>query len=864
MNRIMLVVFLLAVAPITAQNQQITGVVKDISTQETLCGVAVILKDSKNNIKTYAISDQAGKFQIAVSTIAATDSLHFSMLGYEHLALSIANRNNVVALMRGKAFNLREVVVKAPRITMRRDTVSYNVASFLNAQDKTISDVLRKMHGIEVEKSGQIKYQGEAINKFYIDGMDMLGGNYTLATNNIAPENLKTVEVIENHQSTKALQDISFSDKAAINIKFKDDVKFKWIGTLKAALGGLPFLWNAHLFAMRIGKKQQSINNFKCNNSGENISADNHSFSLENIINSNAETYQLPNYIFVGSSSAPIAEHRTRFNHSCSFNSLNAWKLNDNYQLNVQGNYLFDQLQSDNTSKTIYYLENENITISENENAISRKHAASGKVELLANSEKFFLKEVLSAKMNWNEIKLQTAGTYPNLQKATTPDWSLDNDFQFVKRVGSHALTITSKNQYLSSSEKLSIHRENENPQQQTVDNSAFFSNLTASYGIKIKRWSLSFAGGYSYLNNNLLTELSGVNDFNVFDNHSRLKKSRVLLNPKLTFKKYSFQATINIPVSYYHYSFYDMNDSITTPNDLLAIAPALMMEYKITAKFKLFCSGRWAKQEIDDRQLYTGLIMSDYRHIHRGNLNFQSDQQANITGGFSFKNPINSLFFSGNVSQIWMKRATIEQQTFTQNYIISSMIVNSNKCNIFSAGFQASKGIDQIRGLVGFDIDYSLMETEMIRDFVPVPYITQTVNVAPRFNCKFARWGDLDYTFNYQYYIMSGKEGGILNQNHDVRQALSLNLIPIEKINIKLTGEHYFTRFSDGSKKHLFLADVAFHWNITEKIEVFTAITNIFNDTHYAYTLNGALSSAYCEYTIRPRNFMVGVYWRM
>ena len=73
---------------------------------------------------------------------------------------------------------LKEVAVKADRIREQGDTITYNVGTFAQAQDRSIGDVLKRMPGIDVNKSGKIQYQGEDINKFYIEGSDLLGGKY--------------------------------------------------------------------------------------------------------------------------------------------------------------------------------------------------------------------------------------------------------------------------------------------------------------------------------------------------------------------------------------------------------------------------------------------------------------------------------------------------------------------------------------------------------------------------------------------------------------------------------------------------------------------------------------------------------------
>ena len=81
------------------------------------------------------------------------------------------------------------------------------------------------MPGIDVKDNGSIEYQGLAINKFYIEGNDLLGGKYGVATNGISANDIGMVEVLENHQPMQVLSGIGLSDQAAINLKLKNKSK---------------------------------------------------------------------------------------------------------------------------------------------------------------------------------------------------------------------------------------------------------------------------------------------------------------------------------------------------------------------------------------------------------------------------------------------------------------------------------------------------------------------------------------------------------------------------------------------------------------------------------------------------------------
>ena len=169
------------------------------------------------------------------------------------------------------------VAVKADRIREQGDTITYNVGGFAQQQDRSIGDVLKRMPGIDVANNGKIQYQGEDINKFYIEGSDLLGGKYGIATNGISHDDVGAVEVMENHQPMQVLSGISFSDKAAINLKLKNKAKATW--TFHGDAGGgwswqpEGAIWDGELFAMAVMPSFQNITTLRTNNTGENLSS---------------------------------------------------------------------------------------------------------------------------------------------------------------------------------------------------------------------------------------------------------------------------------------------------------------------------------------------------------------------------------------------------------------------------------------------------------------------------------------------------------------------------------------------------------------------------------------------------------------
>lgn len=277
MNRAITYLFFLFVAVGAVAQVNVTGIVIDRETSEPLAGASVIVKDTDGKIKKFASSKADGGFAISMPSVNGC-RLEVTMMSFAKQSIPLDSVSfPLTVYMEPGTTLLKEVTVKADRIREQGDTITYNVGSFAQQQDRSIGDVLKRMPGIDVANNGKIQYQGEDINKFYIEGSDLLEGKYGIATNGISHEDVGAVEVMENHQPMQVLSGISFSDKAAINLKLKNKAKATW--TFHGDAGGgwswqpEGAIWDGELFAMAVMPGFQNITTLRTNNTGENLAS---------------------------------------------------------------------------------------------------------------------------------------------------------------------------------------------------------------------------------------------------------------------------------------------------------------------------------------------------------------------------------------------------------------------------------------------------------------------------------------------------------------------------------------------------------------------------------------------------------------
>ncbi len=256
--RYFLTLYILFVNCAVAASQTVVkgNVVEDIS-GKTIAGVNVMAKDFNGKLMGFSLSDEKGYFSIEIKESPDSLTINAAKLGYKPFSSKIkTDTDPFTVVMEEGALELQEVVVKADRIRENGDTITYDVGSFAQTQDKTIGDVLKRMPGIDVANNGKIQYQGTDINKFYIEGNDLLGGKYGIATNGISHTDIGAVEVMENHQPMQVLRGLSFSDRAAINLKMKNKSKATLLmhGSAGGGWSQQPknALWQGDIFTMMV------------------------------------------------------------------------------------------------------------------------------------------------------------------------------------------------------------------------------------------------------------------------------------------------------------------------------------------------------------------------------------------------------------------------------------------------------------------------------------------------------------------------------------------------------------------------------------------------------------------------------------
>ncbi len=856
MNRIITYLLFLVVAVSAVAQINVTGKVIDKESNGPLVGASVIIKGADGKIKKFASSKSEGEFSITMPSVNGC-RLEVAMMSFakQSIPLDSVSFPLTVYLEKGATI-LKEVTVKADRIREQGDTITYNVGSFAQQQDRSIGDVLKRMPGIDVASNGKIQYQGEDINKFYIEGSDLLGGKYGIATNGINHEDVGAVEVMENHQPMQVLSGISFSDKAAINLKLKNKAKATW--TFHGDAGGgwswqpEGAIWDGELFAMAAMPGFQNITTLRTNNTGENLASSSTDFFADR------RQTGLSRYVGEGLPGVPsLSDKRTLFNRSFLVSTNSLWKFGrGEFKANID--YSFNRVTADASNITTYFLDEGNRIITEKRNGTEHSHSLSGKFIYELNQKTAFINNTLRTNIDWDDVSLATTGSLPNGQSAKLPDYYVSNKFKMIQRFkGKHLVTFQSVNEWESLPQILECGMLNGELFRQHISDHAFYTHESAAYAFNIKGVTLSLEGGIKgYLRSmnsqlpELPEELPGLTENVVNTNYLT-----IYATPKFEYWVRRVNLSLNLPVSYAHYSF----DKAIANHDEVYFSPSLSINWKPNNRFSGTLRGGLGRSPMNLNLIHSGLIMTNYRTLKSGVDDFYNSSSQNVSASFSYKHTRHGLFANGMVMHSWSHIPYTMAQQLYGDYVVYSYAEAKNDGKMLMAMGNVGKTLDFMRGSCNVNSSFSRNESHLLSQQQSVNSVSTGWSVGGKINGNPCRWFSFDYRLDYSEsrLSMNGLSESWLST---LENELSLTFIPLRNWQWTVSGEHYRNELTEHNYKDIVMLDTKLTYQLNKKIEIAASLTNILNKRSYNYTTYSQLSSFESQRQLRGRQLLFSI----
>lgn len=859
----------------------ISGKVNVAKESSSIFGVNILVKNPISlSILSYGITDEDGNFSIKVKSDSDSLLVFFRSLTIQELQIFIPNKTQemLVELKEGiqeiPEFTLKSI--KNP-VTLKNDTLSYAVDGFTNQNDRVIADILRKLPGIEVLENGRILYEGKGIQKFYIDGMDLLEGRYNLASRNLPADAVESIQILENHQPLRVLDSLVFSDKASLNLKLKR--KNVWLGTGTAGIGAAPLLFEGKFSPMTFRNDLQMLYNLQTNNSGKDISEELTVLTLEDLQdNIGAQDSYKPWFGLPTLGTPSVKKERFLFNQS-QMVSANVLKRNQGgTDLRTNISYLKDSQRQQGGINTSYFLPNDTIQLVESHQNRLLSRALDGEISWTKNEKKSYLKNNLNFNIiNNRELGISRLNEVNWDQKANLPLLSISNSFHTLKPAGKHLLNIKSDVGFRQTNQNFEISPGsfeellNDNMPYERLNQEIGYQSIFAHHSIGItkglpRNWSYSGNIGLLYENESMESKLEmvvGDNEMivpNPFANDLSYRQLKSYINSQLNLKQESFNLQFQFPLSYFNIN---VNDGfLTKQSDVskLVIEPQLFIKYFFTGKWNttLRLSRKNDFNGIND--IHYGFIVRNFRTFQQRSTSVPEVLRYSLNYGINYRDPINSIFSSLNYSYTDTRMNTImESEVVASGEVFYQTLDMNNRGTGHLTNFRISKYLPLVKTNLTLSGNYQLQTNKQVINGVLSSVKYDILGSGVEVQVNPSRVANLKYIAKLNF-INSQVEERSLGNIRQFNHIASLDIFIKENQTATFKWEHYNNRLS-GSRDLTGFIDVMYQYKIkNSRWDLFLQGQNILNNSNFGTFSADSFFIRQQSFLLRPRQVMLFV----
>lgn len=869
---------------VSAFAQTIKGTVID-TTGKAITYATVSLKNGNNNtIITYTETDSKGSFILKVPANAAVYSLMVEVhsIGYKTAVKNIANFDAPLNFILAVAVNqLNTVVVKSFRPILRThgDTLSYNVSDFADLQDRTIGEVIKKLPGISVAKDGTISYNNKPISAVYIGGDNLLDDKYSIATNSIPQTAVSQVQVIQNDQPVKILQNKVFTEDVALNLQIKKGARLHLMG--QESIGaGQPGNYDVNLNGMMFKDNYKAINYLAGNNTGYDVQRDlvSHDLSDYNQRIDNA----LPSTVLsLGAVNTPqLAENRYLFDRSGVINVNNLVNLKKNVQLRINAYYVHDTQRQDYSQHTTVFLPADTVKYNETEHNRYIPDILHVKFMLNINRDKYYLNDALlldhKAISNYSGLNADSSAVNQAFKDNTL---NFSNEFNMIKSLKSN--DIVQAYSYISRSaepENLVIGPgynaaifNNNVPYAQLVQNvniPSWYTNNYFSLKIPSNLITQSYRTGFSVQSQTLTSDLNVVQSNNTSNLESDSALNHVSWSRKKAYAEAAYdlpgdalKASLTLPFTLqqinYSDNFYALNKSLTK----LYFNPQFRLKYQVGLEnyLSIFYSYRNDIGNIEN--VYLGYILTDYRTLYANKAGLTEQQDQQVGGGFSYRKSLTLFFWSVSALYSHMAANNIASSVITNNLQQGIVLPYPNSNDSWTLNGSVSKYSFWLRTTFSGWVQWQSNHSLQIQNNALLPFNTTSETFNLSTDTKVAS----HVNFNYKATLtQTGSHSSVDVSTFRVGQQVqeaTVNYDPIDDVEFKLSGEHYFTHRQGNPDLKYFFADASAKFRINKwKTDLELSAVNFLDVKTYNALYLSANTLTAGSYTLPGRIIMLRV----
>lgn len=841
MERFFVSIFLFLIAFHLSSGQSVTGSVMASDDSKPVPGAIIRTLGEDGKTLKYVMTDRNGKF--IIETGAKAKTLMIALLGYKEQSFDAPFKKDYEIFLERSSERIKESVVQARKVKMAGDTTTYNVKALTTREDLVLGDVLKRIPGIEVTPSGHLKVDGKDLGKFYVNGKDVLEGNYNLATKRLSVDAVKKVEVLRNHQYIKMLQGMQESDMAAVNIVLDEKAKgkVKALGSISGGYqAGKPVIPHSeNLTAFYLGDGFSSVNDAGYDASGK-PNRDITYFRLPLSDN----RYSIQSKLNIASANAPLSDSRSLFNKTLDTRTVNTLTPSDAVKVGATFAYSWDDRNSSNTRTSTYHLaDGTDRIIQRNEERLERGSKLTGRLSFSNNARKSYVNEVLFADLGKQTGVADVTGDDIRSQRGGRKTWDMNNSLNTLFKVSSgRSIGIKSYTQLSGFFENLDILSGNP---RQGIKSSALFQDLSFNNIRKTKdNVTLSLQPSLKWTLFERDSRLTGIGDEEapgLKEDHSRASYFTGGFTWSLFYRKKAFSLELNGNLHYDKAVYGSYHNGKLIPDE------SISAKYE-TGRVLVSAGAGISTSRPDIQDLGSVLILYDYDGLRRGQESLSFLPNRFVSCEFIFREPVSG-WHTRLTSRYQKTRSLLGGRDVLENYILSYNTDETIAYGMWSSSAEITKGMYSINGKISFKVSDFHTESVFRQNGTTTDYVSNTLAPSLEINSSPLGFWNINGSASLSFMRMTSGRN-VTGNTRNIRMEVTNSLYISDKVSAGIVTD-LFHNSTVG--KTIVFPDVFITVKGPDKLRLRLQASNLLNYKEYSYVSISPLMETSYSYRIRP-----------
>lgn len=832
----------------------------------------MLLHPKTGSVVSFGFTDDSGEFKIDFSSKADSIMLTARSLSHRDTSLVLPTKDQYIELMlSSRNVKIKEVSVFGRPISSKDDTTKYIVESFKRPADQSLADVMGRMPGFSVATDGKIAYMGQEIEKYYIEGLDLLGNRYALANKSLAYRDVAAVEILHNHQPIKMLRGITHNSGTAVNIRLKN--KFTTTYRIDGDVG-IPWpMFRFNITTMIFAPGNQVIASAQTDNTGENISFmhDGVKFNSSEIDNSSNRKTSL---LGISSLAPSLLSNQQRylFNHSnlLTYNHLIKTSADSEFKVNMS--YFNDNTEEKASVITNFFLQNDTISLIETDRNLFGRNSLIANIEYGENKEKKFLKNKMKLQSYWDKDRETINNSV--FQKAYTPHLSVADELDWNKLLGKHYVSFKVFGDYNHSPQNMSIKPgamtgilnggDSYAIATQRFDRDDLRGLISGAFTMNYRKWAVESKVSAQFNYSDISTSIETDNvtaDVDSLINNMNWLEGELAIMEQFRYESPTFKVSLLVPLSIKYYSVRDKIHEAGQNTAKPMLLPSANLIWDMASFWSIKSRVSYDRKLEDAGQLTKSYILRNYRVINRGTGVIAEDKHIRSSAGIHFRNPVAG--WMGNITAQYMftQSNVIHSQNSLGGGVFQNEAVNKkNNKKFYDLSGELVRFIASMRWNISVGGQYMVRHSDYLLD----NRLSWSTLNATRFNMlsDFGHWRHFQAKYNYVYSFMNQETSQAKRNYKEQQHQINLLYFPTTEHIVSLRSEYYWVKGTNNLSEAWF-SDFSYMFKPGgRKLSYRLSLRNILNAHSLTTYSHSAVALTESNYELRPCQLILSLNW--